>query len=86
MPATEHIGVSRRIEDEEERKRLATILKEICPKGFGLIARTASEGKSEDELEADLNFLRRMWESIQEKAKDDGRLLYCIRIWGSYSG
>ena len=69
MSATEHVGVSRRIEDEEERKRLASILKKICPKGFGLIARTACEGKKEDELLADLDFLRRMWESIQEKAR-----------------
>src|SRR5208337_3578546 len=69
MSATEHVGVSRRIEDEEERKRLASMLKNICPKGFGLIARTACEGKKEDELLADLDFLRRMWESIQEKAR-----------------
>ena len=69
MSATEHVGVSRRIEDEEERKRLASILKNICPKGFGLIARTACEGKKEDELLADLDFLRRMWGSIQEKAR-----------------
>jgi ribonuclease G len=69
MSASEHIGVSRRIEDEEERKRLAAILKGMCPKGFGLIARTACEGKKEDELLADLTFLRRMWESIQSKTK-----------------
>ena len=69
MSATEHVGVSRRIEDEEERKRLASILKTICPKGFGLIARTACEGKKEDELLADLDFLQRMWGSIQEKAR-----------------
>lgn len=70
MPGTEHIGVSRRIEQEDERKKLATMLKEeICPKGYGLIARTASEGKTPEELKADLNFLKRIWESIQEKAK-----------------
>jgi ribonuclease G len=69
MSATEHVGVSRRIEDDEERKRLASLLKNICPKGFGLIARTACEGKKEDELLADLDFLRRMWEGIQEKAR-----------------
>ena len=69
MSASEHVGVSRRIEDEEERKRLAAILKGMCPKGFGLIARTACEGKKEDELLADLDFLRRMWESIQGKAR-----------------
>src|SRR5512138_137356 len=69
MPGSQHIGVSRRIEDEDERKRLAALLKAIAPKGFGLIGRTACEGKSEEELMADLNFLRRMWESIQEKTK-----------------
>jgi ribonuclease G len=69
MPATQHIGVSRRIDQEDERKRLADMLKEICPKGFGLIARTASEGKTTDELSGDLNFLMRIWENIHEKAK-----------------
>ena len=69
MPATDHIGVSRRIEQEEERKRLAALLKQICPGGYGVIARTASEGKGSEELEADLNFLIRIWESIQEKSK-----------------
>jgi ribonuclease G len=69
MSASEHVGVSRRIEDEEERKRLASILRGICPKGFGLIARTACDGKKEDELLADLEFLTRMWETIQERAK-----------------
>lgn len=70
MPGTDHIGVSRRIEQEDERKRLATLLKEICPVGYGIIARTASEGKSNDEFKIDLNFLVRIWESIQEKSKD----------------
>ncbi|MCX8021662.1 MAG: Rne/Rng family ribonuclease [Syntrophorhabdaceae bacterium] len=69
MPSTQHIGVSRRIDQEDEKKRLAGMLKEICPKGFGLIARTASEGKTLRELEGDLGFLMRIWESIQEKAK-----------------
>ncbi|MBP1729858.1 MAG: ribonuclease [Deltaproteobacteria bacterium] len=69
MPGSQHIGVSRRIEGEEERKRLASLLKEIAPRGFGLIARTACEGKKPEELEADLHFLLRMWESVQEKAR-----------------
>ena len=70
MPGTQHIGVSRRIEEEEERKKLAALLKDIGPKGFGLIARTASEGKSKEELEADINFLTRIWKSIQEKTRN----------------
>jgi ribonuclease G len=70
MPSTQHIGVSRRIEDEDERKKLATVLKGLCPSGFGLIARTASEGKTTEELASDINFLKRIWESIQDKAKN----------------
>ncbi|MCX5813424.1 MAG: Rne/Rng family ribonuclease [Proteobacteria bacterium] len=69
MPSTQHFGVSRRIDQEEERKRLADMLKEICPKGFGLIARTASENKTTEELSGDLNFLMRIWENIHERAK-----------------
>jgi ribonuclease G len=69
MSASEHIGVSRRIEDEDERRRLASLLKTVAPKGFGLIARTACEGKKEEELVADLAFLQRVWESIQERAR-----------------
>lgn len=68
MPATNHLGVSRRISNESERKRLYQILKDICPRGFGLIARTASEGKEKEELEEDLNFLMRIWKTIVEKA------------------
>ena len=47
MPNVEHVGISRRIPDEDERTRLRTIVEEIKPKGYGLIIRTASEG-SED--------------------------------------
>jgi ribonuclease G len=70
MPGTEHIGVSRRIEQDEERKKLAATLKEISPRGFGLIARTASEGKAKEEFEGDISFLTRIWTSIQEKARN----------------
>jgi len=68
MPATNHLGVSRRILNENERKRLYQILKDICPRNFGLIARTASEGKDKEDLEEDLNFLMRIWQNIVEKA------------------
>ncbi|MCS7281410.1 MAG: Rne/Rng family ribonuclease [Desulfobacterota bacterium] len=69
MPASTHIGVSRRIQNESEKKRLYQLLKEICPRGFGLIARTASEGKSKEDLEEDLNFLMRIWKGVVEKAE-----------------
>ncbi|MBI4685503.1 MAG: Rne/Rng family ribonuclease [Nitrospirae bacterium] len=67
MPNVEHIGISRRISEEEERTRLKTIAEAIKPKGYGLIIRTASEGCSEEELKKDLDFLLLMWENIQRK-------------------
>ena len=68
MPTMNHIGISRRIEDEGERARLKGILEELRPNGVGLIARTASEGASQAELQAELNFLLHLWEDIQHRA------------------
>jgi len=67
MPNLEHIGISRRISDEEERTRLRGIVETIKPKGYGLIIRTASEGCTEEELKKDLEFLFLLWENIQKK-------------------
>ncbi len=70
MPTIEHIGISRRIVDEEERQRLRTIVEEFKPKGQGLIIRTASENASKDELEKNLDFLHLLWENIQKKKEN----------------
>ncbi|HET6516476.1 MAG TPA: Rne/Rng family ribonuclease [Thermodesulfovibrionales bacterium] len=67
MPNVEHIGISRRISDEEERARLRAILETIKPRGYGFIIRTASEGCTEEELKKDMEFLLLLWENIQGK-------------------
>src|SRR5206468_3715136 len=69
VPHGEGLGVSRRLEDEE-RNRLKAILKEHAPKKGGVIVRTAAEGASADDIERDLDFLERLWKSIEAKAKD----------------
>jgi len=69
MPTMNYIGVSRRINDEAERSRLKTILEEMKPDNIGLIVRTAGYGKTQDELESDLNFLLRLWERIDQKGR-----------------
>ncbi|HQB31548.1 MAG TPA: ribonuclease E/G, partial [Syntrophales bacterium] len=67
MPTVKHIGISRQIRDEGERKRLKDLLEEIKPgEGYGLIARTVSEGKNEQELKADVEYLVRLWETIRK--------------------
>ena len=74
MPDNNHIGVSQRIEDEEERKRLKQIL--LQPEKSdskadepGYIVRTAAEGAQEDELRRDVNFLNRLWQTIKSKIR-----------------
>lgn len=67
MPMIEHIGVSRRIESQEERERLKNILESIRPEGKGIIARTVAEGQSHKVLKADYNLLSKMWKDIQKK-------------------
>lgn len=75
MPNTDHLGVSNRIEDEEERERLKTIItsladeyKEQYPVG-GFIIRTVAEGASKEELQADIPFVFRLWHDLADSIK-----------------
>lgn len=74
MPNTQHVGISQRIEDEEERERLRSVV-ESCVKQEGLedkggfILRTAAEGAGEDEILSDTKYLRRLWEKVQKRMK-----------------
>ncbi|MFH0791055.1 MAG: Rne/Rng family ribonuclease [Candidatus Omnitrophota bacterium] len=61
------VGVSRRIEDDAERRRLKTIFQEIkIPQNVGFIVRTAACGKSKQELNRDVNFLTKLWSRIEK--------------------
>ena len=65
-PFNDVIAVSRKIHSGEERKRLQKIIEAIKPKNFGVIVRTAAEGKNTAELHEDLNTLFMKWKSIQQ--------------------
>ncbi len=69
MPTEQHVGVSRKIENEGERSRLKQIIEEINPQREGVIVRTAGVGKERAEIEADLEFLRSLWKKIKGKAE-----------------
>lgn len=69
MPEADNIGVSRKIDERQERDRLKKIVEGIKPDNIGLIVRTEAEGKTESDLSNDLEFLLRMWEQIQARAK-----------------
>src|SRR3954452_9799590 len=70
MPGMGKFGVSRKIEDEEERRRLRTILDSITPlKDVGFIIRTAGIGKTKTDIQRDLTYLTRLWQNIEKKMK-----------------
>lgn len=69
MPFIEHTGVSRRIENDEERERLKEILDSIRPEGKGVIARTVAEGQSYKVLKADYSMLVKIWKDVQKKTE-----------------
>ncbi len=69
MPTMDHVGVSRRIENEKERKRLRDIMCEIRPPRCGFIVRTAAEGVEPQKLQAEMDFLLKLWQSIQRRAE-----------------
>ncbi|MGH8056291.1 MAG: Rne/Rng family ribonuclease, partial [Candidatus Entotheonellia bacterium] len=68
MPMVDHIGVSRRIAQEEERQRLKEIVREAKAPGVGFIVRTVSEGVDRQEILSDMHFLTKLWEDIQKRA------------------
>ncbi len=70
MPTVNHVGVSRKIESDGERRRLKEIL--LSEKGEasgGFIVRTAASGASEDELRSDLRFLLNLWAEIKQRSE-----------------
>lgn len=69
-PFNDIVAVSRKIHSSDERKRLQKIIESIKPKNFGVIVRTAAEGKNTAELHEDLSELVETWKQIQQNLKD----------------
>ncbi len=63
-PNSDVRGISRRLPDEE-RRRLRSVIGEVRPKGMGVIVRTAAEGASKEDIQADIKRLLRIWEGIE---------------------
>ena len=78
MPTVNHIGISRRIEDREERDRLREVIQETRPCDIGFIVRTVSEGNPKEKLASEMDFLLKLWVGIQTKMgnKSGPELLY----------
>jgi ribonuclease G len=71
IPGQNNIGISRKISNPKERKRLKAIARQILPPNFGLIIRTVAEGKSEKTIKIDLKNLLNTWKEMDSKIKTD---------------
>ncbi|MBX9788636.1 MAG: Rne/Rng family ribonuclease [Pirellulales bacterium] len=70
MPALGRVGVSRKIEDDEVRRKLRDIMNELNPpKGLGFIVRTAGSERTKKELSRDLAYLLRLWKVIARRVR-----------------
>ncbi len=72
MPSVDHIGISRRIEDEQERARLKSSVESLRTELYGYIVRTAAEGVEEFLLAQEMYFLNNMWKDIQKRFHESG--------------
>jgi len=73
-PKLDGVGISARIEDEEERRRLRHVVEELlaeCGYSGGVIVRTVAEGADLEPLRADLKYLVKLWDVVQERCSSD---------------
>ena len=69
VPNENYIGISRKINDKYEKRRLRKIAEKLKPKGFGLIIRTIAEGLDEENLKSDFNRLWKTWKLVESKSQ-----------------
>lgn len=67
MPNNDYVAISQKIKNDQERKRLEKLLKEIKPDNMGFIIRTAAEGKNELHFEREVEYLIKKWNEIEMK-------------------
>jgi len=67
MPTVDHVGISRRIENEKERRRLRELVDKYRPPGTGFIVRTVAENEPSEKLTADIKFLLGLWNEVGKK-------------------
>ncbi len=74
IPYSDKVSVSSKIESQEEKNRLKTLLQSIKPRNYGVIVRTVAEGKKVATLDAELRDLVRRWESSFYNLKKDTKI------------
>lgn len=77
MPTVDHVGVSRKIESSEERRRLRSIVDELRPPGMGIIVRTVAAEQTNEQLTNEINYLLNLWATIKKKTETH-KAPYCL--------
>jgi Rne/Rng family ribonuclease len=72
MPTVDHVGISRRISNEKERKRLREMVDRFRPPGTGFIVRTVAENVPQEKLESDIRFLIEVWNQVVRRNEKRG--------------
>ena len=70
MPYSNFVTISQKVQNEDEIKRLKEIAKKELPEGFGVIIRTASEGKSKEEISSEIHLLLNFWDNLLKRANE----------------
>jgi ribonuclease G len=68
VPDDNHIRVSKRISDWNEKKRLRSVIRDLRPEGFGFIVRTEGEGRNESDFKTDIRRLLKFWTPLKKRA------------------
>lgn len=71
LPFDGKVGISKKVTNFKERRRLRRLVRSLLPEGFGAIIRTVAEGRGEDQIKADLEELIRIWRSIEKTVKTE---------------
>jgi ribonuclease G len=69
MPTVEHVGISRRISSDKERRRLRELIDQMRPQGTGFIVRTVAENVPDKDLKADMDFLIKLWNNVVQRTE-----------------
>ena len=70
VPGGKHTGISKKISNTTEKKRLRKIVSEFKPPNFGIIIRTVAEGRDQKDFKADMNMLTRLWNKMKKKVEE----------------
>ena len=74
MPTVDHVGVSKRIGNEKERRRLKEVIDSVKPPTGGVVVRTLAHGLTKKKLKADIGYLVNIWKKVQEDNKNNKKI------------